>query len=196
MTALPSSACSEFKLESPGRPCRRAAGVHAAQPRAAIRAAPGAAWSRPVHRPAGSDTDPPVPYPPTRPGAWARQRQLPRSAAESSAKFSGSAPPPATAPKRPRKLSLPARLGPRGAQLPRRNSDFLGRIDFKRCLPEYAAPYVVLLPAGKPAASWSGDQPAFRSTLAVFSKARHRGGLGDCFLLLGSRQVHPGVAVC
>lgn len=43
-------------------------------------------------------------------------------------------------------------------------------IDFKCYLLEYAAPSVVLLPAGKPAASWIGDQPVFRSTLAVLSK--------------------------
>lgn len=100
VTALPSSARSEFKLESPGRPCRRAAGAHAAQPGAAIRAVPGAAWPRPVHRPAGSDTDPrsptrrhvPGPGPGSslgarrnpRPSSRAplRRRQLPRSALE------------------------------------------------------------------------------------------------------------------
>lgn len=47
---------------------------------------------------------------------------------------------------------------------------FPAHIDFKCYLLEYVAPSVVLLPAGKPAASWTGDQPAFRSTLAVLSK--------------------------
>lgn len=47
---------------------------------------------------------------------------------------------------------------------------FPAHIDFKCYLLEYVAPSVVLLPAGKPAASWTGNQPAFRSTLAVLSK--------------------------
>lgn len=78
-------------------------------------------------------------------------------------------------------------------QVPASNSC---RAALRCCSPACGAPCVVLLPAGKPAASWSGAQPAFRSTLAVGSKTQRRGGLGGCLLLLGSRQVHPGVAVC